>query len=138
MFDFDLTLPLMMAQFVALVYVMNIVFYKPLTKVITDREDYVRSNTTGAKEQLDQANKLAEQYEQELADTRRQSQSTIASAQEEAQQIAQQEIAEVQKQIQAELQQAQQELEQQKQSAFQTLEGQVNTLSNQILDKLLV
>lgn len=138
MFDFDLTLPLMMAQFVALVYVMNLVFYKPLTKAITDREDYVRSNTTQAKQQLEEANKLAEQYEQELADTRRQSQATIAAAQEEAQKIAQQEIAEVQKQLQAQLQEAQQELEQQKQSAFQTLEGQVNTLSNQILDKLLV
>ena len=138
MFDFDLTLPLMMAQFIALVYLMNIVFYKPLTKAITDREEYVRSNTAGAQQQLDEANRLAEQYEQELADTRRQSQSTIASAQEEAQKTTQQEIAEVQKQLQAELQKAQQELEQQKQSAFQTLEGQVNTLSNQILDKLLV
>ncbi len=138
MFDFDATLPLMMAQFIALVILMNAVFFKPLTKVITDREDYVRNNKTGAQEQLEQATKLANQYEQELADTRRQSQATIVSAQEEAQKIAQQEIAEVQQQIKAELQQAQLELEQQKQSAFQTLEGQVNTLSNQILDKLLV
>ena len=137
MFDFDATLPFMALQFVLLTVVLNIVFFKPLTKIIGDREDYIRSNKSEAQNQLEQAKKLAHQYETELANTRRKSQSIIAAAQEEAQKIATAQIAEAQQEVQAEFMKVQQDLDRQKQSAFTELEKDVNTLSRQILEKLL-
>jgi F-type H+-transporting ATPase subunit b len=137
MFDFDATLPLMAAQFLLLVVILNQVFYKPLTKSLDDRNDYIRSNNTEAQERLAKAQRLAKQYEKELADTRRQAQTVIATAQAEAQKAAAQELAEVQREVQAQLQQVQQELDQQKQAALHTLESQVGVLSQQILTKLL-
>jgi F-type H+-transporting ATPase subunit b len=137
MFDFDATLPLMAAQFLLLVVILNQVFYKPLTKSLDDRDNYIRTNNTEAQERLAKAQRLAQQYEQELADTRRQAQSVIATAQAEAQKTAAQELAEVQREVQAQFQQVQQELDQQKQVALQALESQVGTLSQQILTKLL-
>jgi F-type H+-transporting ATPase subunit b len=137
MFDFDATLPLMALQFLILVAVLNVVFYKPLTKVLTDRDDYIRSNNTEAQERLAKSQRLAQQYEQELADTRRQSQAVIASAQADAQKIAKDQVAAAQRDVQAQLLQLQAELDQEKQSAFQALEAQVNTLSQQILGKLI-
>lgn len=137
MFDFDATLPLMAVQFLLLVVILNAVFYKPLTKVLTDRDDYIRSTNTGAQERLAKAKKLAEQYEQELADTRRQAQAVIAAAQADAQKIAKEQIAAAQGDVQAQLMQLANELDQQKQSALQTLEAQVNTLSQQMLAKLV-
>ena len=44
LFDFDATLPLMALQFILLVVVLNAVFYKPLSKAIDDRDDYIRKN----------------------------------------------------------------------------------------------
>ncbi|MBW4552304.1 MAG: F0F1 ATP synthase subunit B' [Aphanocapsa sp. GSE-SYN-MK-11-07L] len=137
MFDFDATLPLMAAQFLLLVAILNQVFYKPLTKSLDDRDNYIRTNNTEAQERLAKAQRLAQQYEQELANTRRQAQSVIATAQAEAQKTAAQELAEVQREVQAQFQQVQQELDQQKQVALQALESQVGTLSRQILTKLL-
>lgn len=137
MFDFDATLPLMAVQFILLVVLLNAVFYKPLTKAIEDRSEYIRSTETDAKERLSKAEALAHQYEQDLADTRKQYQATIAAAQEEAQKIAAQQIAEAQQQAIAQREQAQKELDQQKQAAMQSLEQQVEQLSGQILDKLL-
>ncbi len=137
MFDFDATLPLVAIQFLVLTAVMNVVFYKPLTRVMSEREDYIRSKKNEARERLDKAQRLAEQYEQELADTRRQSQALIADAQAEAQKIATGQVAAAQKEIQAELLQAQQELDQQKQSALAQLEQNVDALSRQILQKLI-
>lgn len=138
MFDFDATLPLMAVQFLLLTALLNVVFYKPLTKAIEDRGEYIRSTQTEAKERLAKAENLAQQYEQELAETRRQYQATIASAQADAQKIAAQKIAEAQQEAQAQREQTQRELDQQKQEAMQSLEQQVQALSQQILDKLLV
>lgn len=137
LFDLDATLPLMAIQFLILAALLNAVFYKPLGKAIDERDGYVSSNLTEAKERLAQAERLATQYEQELAESRKQAQTIIADAQAEAQGIADQQVAEAQREAQAQKEQAQKELEAQKESAFQTLEGQVEELTRQMLDKLL-
>lgn len=137
LFNIDATLPLMAVQFLILVAVLNALFYKPIGKAIDERDSYIRTTKSEARERLAKAEHLAKQYEQELADTRRQSQAVIAAAQAEAQQIAAQQIAEAQREAQAQREQAQQELDRQKQEALQSLEQQVDSLSRQILEKLL-
>lgn len=137
MFDFDATLPLMAVQFLLLVVILNAVFYKPLTKAIEDRNDYIRRNQVEAQERLSKAETLAKQYESELADTRKQSQTMIASAQADAQKIVAAKIAEAQEQARLQREQAQNELDRQKQEAMSALEQEVDSLSRQILGKLL-
>jgi len=137
LFDFDATLPLMAVQFLLLAAILNEVFYKPLGRAIDERAEYVRSNQIEARERLDKAERLAKQYEQELAQTRKKSQEIIAAAQAEAQEKAGRQIAAAEQEAQAQIQQAQQELEQQKQQALSSLESQVDALSRQILEKLL-
>lgn len=137
LFDLDATLPLMAIQFLLLAATLNVVFYKPLGEAIDQRADYIRSNQVEARERLDKAERLAKQYEQEIAETRKQSQAVIVAAQTAAQEMAVQQVAEAQREAQTQLQQAQAELEQQKQEAFKSLENQVDTLSRQILEKLL-
>jgi F-type H+-transporting ATPase subunit b len=137
LFDFDATLPLMALQFILLVVVLNAVFYKPLSKSIDDRDDYVRKNLLEARERLSKAENLAKQYEQELAETRRKSQATIAAAQADAQKIAAQKMQEALTEAQVQREQAQKEIEQQKAEALASLEQEVDSLSRQILEKLL-
>ncbi len=137
MFDFDATLPLMALQFVVLAVLLNAVFYKPLTKVLDERANYIRSNETEAREKLAKAEQLAHEYEQQLAESRKQSQEIIAKAQAEAKKIADEKIAQAQREAIAQKEMAAQEIEQQKQAALRTLEAQVDSLSRQILEKIL-
>ncbi|GAB4174157.1 MAG: F0F1 ATP synthase subunit B' [Coleofasciculaceae cyanobacterium] len=137
LFDFDATLPLMALQFLLLTVVLNAIFYKPLSKAIDDRDEYIRKNLLEARERLAKSQKLAQQYEQELADTRRKAQATIAAAQADAQKIAAEKMAQAQAEAQAEREQAFREIEQQKAEALSSLEQQVDALSRQILEKLL-
>ncbi|MDA0672592.1 MAG: F0F1 ATP synthase subunit B' [Cyanobacteria bacterium] len=137
LFDLDATLPLMAIQFVILAVILNAVLYKPLGNAIDGRNDYVRTSLAEAKERLAQAEKVAQQYEQELADTRRKAQSVVAAAQAEAQTLAAEQVAQAQQEAQAQREQAQKELDQQKAAALSSLEGQVDDLSRQLLDKLL-
>jgi F-type H+-transporting ATPase subunit b len=137
MFDFDATLPLMAVQFLLLAALLNVIFYKPLTKALDERDNYIRSNEAQARERLSKAEQLAKQYEQQLAEARKESQAIIMAAQADAKKIADEQIAEALKESQAQREQATQEIEQQKQQAFAALEQQVGALSQQILQKLL-
>ena len=137
LFDLDATLPLMAVQFVLLAVILNALFYKPLGQAIDERDGYIRSNKVDAAERLAKAEQIAKTYQQELAETRRQSQAVIAAAQEEAQKIAAQSIAEAQQEAQAQREQVQRQLDEQKRQALASLEQQVDGLSRQILDKLL-
>lgn len=137
MFDFDATLPLMALQFLVLVAILNAVFFKPLMKAIDERSDYIRRNQVEAQERLSKAENLAKQYQTELAETRRQSQAVIAAAQADAQKVVAAKIAEAQEQARLQREQAQRELDQQKQEVMSALEQEVDSLSRQILEKLL-
>ncbi|MEM1366426.1 MAG: F0F1 ATP synthase subunit B' [Cyanobacteria bacterium P01_H01_bin.15] len=137
LFDFNLTLPLMMVQFSLLVLVLNSLFYKPVGKVLDERTDYVRGNLAQAKEKRSKAAAMAEQYEQELKDVRRQAQDVIAAAQAEAQKLVASQVQKVQQEVLSQRQKAADEIAQQKQAAFDSLQKEVDSLSGQILDKLL-
>lgn len=137
LFDFDATLPLMAVQFLILVVLLNAIFYKPLGKAIDERAEYIRTNLLQAKERIEKAEKLAKQYEQELGETRRKAQATIAAAQADAQKNATTKITEAQQEAQTKREQAAQEIESQKQEVMQSLEKEVDALSRQILEKLL-
>ncbi len=138
MFDFDATLPLMAAQFMLLVVLLNAVFFKPLTKVLEDRADVIQTSQLGAKDGLAQINAITAQYEKELGDSRRQYQALLDQAKAEAQKIADEEVAAAQAEAVAQREQVQQELDQQKSAAMATLETQVGALSREILNKILV
>lgn len=137
LFDINATLPVMAVQFLILMAVLNAIFYKPLTKAIENRADYIRQNQLDAKERLAKAEKLAEQYETDLGESRKKAQSIIVAAQEEAQKIASKKMAEAQQEAQQKREQASLEIEQEKQQALQELDQQVDSLSRQILEKLL-
>jgi F-type H+-transporting ATPase subunit b len=137
LFDFNATLPLMALQILLLMVVLNLVFYTPIAKVLDERDEYIRKNLTEASETLTKAEAITKQYEQDLAQERRESQLIIASAQKEAQEIVAMEINQAQKDTEALVNEATQQLNTQKDKALLALEEQVNTLSEQIKNKLL-
>lgn len=137
LFDLDATLPLMAIQFLLLIAVLNVIFYKPLGEAIDERATYVRDGKAGASERLAKAERLAAEYEKSLADTRREARSVIETAQAEAKQVAAEQESAAQQEAAAQREAVQKELEAQKATALSQLETQVDSLSDQILGKLL-
>ena len=137
MFDFDLTMPLMAVQFLLLTALLNAVFYKPLTKVLDERDAFIRGGQSSAKDNLAKAESLVAEYERQIALARKESQSVVEKAQAEAREIVSQKTAEAQSAAIAQKEKAAQEIQQQKESALSTLEQQVDSLSRQILEKIL-
>ncbi|MDX1976976.1 MAG: F0F1 ATP synthase subunit B' [Pseudanabaenaceae cyanobacterium bins.68] len=137
LFDIDATLPIMAIQFLLLVVILNAIFFKPLTKAIDERNDYVRTNLNTAKDRLRKAEQLAKQYESELVSTRRATQELIATAQAEASKLRNQQVTAALTESQELVTKAKAEVEQQKLAATASLEAEVESLSQQILAKLL-
>lgn len=137
LFDFNATLPLMALQFLALTLILNILFYKPVTNILDDREEYIRNSLTSASASLMRANELTKQYELELAESRKNAQNIIKKAQEESQLVVSEKIKEAQQNAENLLLTAYNDLNVQKDQALKSLEVQVDTLSNKIQSKLL-
>ena len=137
LFDIDATLPLMALQFLILMAVLNALLYKPLGKAIDQRSEYVRNSLKNAREVKEKSEMLATQYDNELRDVRRQAQDIIAQAKAEAEKVSNSKIQQAQQEVADRKQKAAEEIEAQKAEAMQSLEQQVDSLSNQILEKLL-
>jgi F-type H+-transporting ATPase subunit b len=99
MFDFDATLPLMAVQFLLLTALLNAIFYKPLMKVLDEREDYLRGGDTGSKDKLAKAESIVKEYERQIAEARRESQDLVQKAQAEAKEITASKVAAAQQEV---------------------------------------
>ena len=137
LFDFNATLPLMALQIILLSVVLTFVFYKPVSKVIDDRENYINGNLTTASEKLIKADELYSQYDEQLKTARVNAQSVIAQSEKEAKDVVAAEINEARKDAAKLIERTNKDLESQKAIALEQLEGQVDELSQLIKEKLL-
>ena len=137
LFDFNATLPLMAIQFVLLTVVLTFLFYKPVSKVLDERESYINGNLTQASEKLTKADELYKQYDEQLKTARANAQSIIAQSEKEAKDVVATDISQARTDASKLIELTNKELEAQKSIALQQLELQVDELSQLIKEKLL-
>jgi len=137
LFDFNATLPLMAIQFVLLTVALTFVFYKPVSKVIDERETFISGNLNQASEKLITADELYKQYDEQLKTAKANAQSVIAQFEKEAKDAVALEIGQARTDAAALIEKTNKELEAQKSLALEQLETQVDELSQLIKEKLL-
>jgi len=137
LFDFNATLPLMAIQFILLTIVLTFVFYKPVAKVLEERETTISTNLAEASEKLLKADELYKQYDEQLKTARTDAQVIIAQSEKEAKDMVAAEITQAREDASKLIQQTNNELEAQKSLALEKLETQVDELSQLIKEKLL-
>ena len=137
LFDFNATLPLMAIQFVLLTVVLTFVFYKPVGKILEERETRISTNLAEASEKLLKADELYKQYDEQLKTARVNAQSVIADSEKEAKEVVASEINQARNDAAKLIQQTNRELEAQKSLALEKLETQIDELSQLIKEKLV-
>jgi F-type H+-transporting ATPase subunit b len=137
LFDFNATLPLMAIQFILLTVALTFIFYKPVSKVIDERETYINVNLTTASEKLIKADELYNEYDAQLKTARADAQAIIAQSEKEAKDVVALEIEQARKDAAKLIEKTNKELETQKSLALEQLESQVDELSQLIKEKLL-
>ena len=137
LFDFNATLPLIAIQFILLTVVLTVILYKPVAKVIDERESYINGNLTEASDKLIKADELYTEYDEQLKTARINAQSIIAQSEKEAKEVVALEIGQARKDAAKLIEQTNNELESQKSLALNKLETQVDELSQLIKEKLI-
>jgi F-type H+-transporting ATPase subunit b len=127
----------MAIQFILLTVALTFIFYKPVSKVIDERETYINVNLTTASEKLIKADELYSEYDEQLKTARADAQAIIAQSEKEAKDVVALEIDQARKDAAKLIEQTNKELETQKSIALQQLEAQVDELSQLIKEKLL-
>lgn len=138
LFDFNATLPLVAIQFILLTVLLNIILYNPLLTVIEERKEYILTNLGKASELLTEANQLTKQYEQELANVRKEAQLEITNSQKIHKEILEIELNISQKYIDNLLDTIQKDLLAKKNIALNSLDDIVKSLCSDIETRLSI
>ena len=138
LFDINATLPLVAIQFVILMFVLNIILYTPLLTIIEERKEHILTFLGRASELLAEANRLTAQYEEELANIRKEAQSEITNSQKIHKEILDLEINISQKYLDNLLDTITTDFDDKKTSALNNLEDSVQSLCDDINTRLSI
>ena len=137
LFDLDATLPLMALQVVLLTFLLNSLFFRPVGKVVEEREGYISTSRADAKQKLAQVQRLEADLTEQLREARQAAQSAIVESEQEVDKLYREAIAAAEAEANRTREQARREIESQREAAQSQLMSKVDQLSAQIIQRLL-
>jgi len=137
MIDIDYTLLVQLANFIVLIFVLNVLLIKPMMKHLAERDDKISSSHGQAKANMEKAESMLAEYEAGLADARMKANQAYTAVQQEG--IAQQraKLVEAREKAQEMMGKAMAELDSEAGKARKTLETEMAKLPADIASKLL-
>ena len=137
LFDLDATLPLMAVQVVLLTFLLNSLFFRPVGKVVEDREGYISTSLADAKQKLEQVQRLEAELTDQLRGARQAAQAAILEAEQEVDNLYREAIATTEADANRTREKARREIEAQREQAQSQLMGKVDEFSTKIIQRLL-
>ncbi|KDP33581.1 hypothetical protein JCGZ_07152 [Jatropha curcas] len=137
LFDFNLTLPIMMVQFLLLMVGLDKIYFSPLGKFMDERDAAIKEKLNSVKDTSEEVKQLEEQAAAVMRAARAEISAALNKMKKETQAELEQKLAEEKKKIEAELQEALGNLEKQKEETIKSLDSQIAALSDEIVKKVL-
>jgi len=137
LFDLDATLPLMALQVVLLTFILNSLFFRPVGKAVEDREGYIATSRTQAKEKLAQTVRLEADLKEQLKGARLEAQKVILDAEQDSDRLYREAMAVAQAEAIASREGARSKIDAQRADALSLLEADADRLADLIVDRLL-
>lgn len=137
LFDLDATLPLMALQVVILTFILNSLFFRPVGKAVEDREGYIATSRTQAKEKLAQVQRLEADLKGQLKGARLEAQKLILEAEQDSDRLYREALAVAQADAIASRESARSKIDAQRADALSVLEADADRLADLIVDRLL-
>jgi len=137
LFDFDATLPLMAVQVVLLTFILNALFFKPVGRVVEEREDFVMTSRAEAKQKLTEAQKLEADLRDQLKQARQAAQKVINDAEQDSDKLYREALALATAEANASREEARKEIDSQRENALNQLKADSDKLGDLIVERLL-
>ncbi|MEN9768295.1 MAG: hypothetical protein RLZZ32_2255 [Cyanobacteriota bacterium] len=137
LFDLDATLPLMAVQVVLLTFILNALFFRPVGRVVEEREGYITTSRAEAKQKLAQVERLEADLKEQLKEARVATQKLILEAEQDSDKLYREALAAATADANATREQARREIDTQRDSALSQLKGDADKLGDLIVNRLL-
>jgi len=137
LFDFDATLPLMALQVVLLTFILNALFFKPVGKVVEERESYLTLSRAEAKRKLEEVTNLEKKLKQQLKEARLAAQKLINEAEQDSDKLYREALSLATNEANALREKARKEIDSQREAAFAQLQADADNLGDLIVERLL-
>lgn len=137
LFDFNLTLPIIMAEFLLLMVALDKLYFTPLGTFMDQRDAAIREKLSSVKDTSEEVKQLEEQAAAVMKAARAEISAALNQMKKDTQAEVEQKIAEGRKKVEAELQEALASLERQKEDTIKSLDSQIQNLSQEIVKKVL-
>jgi len=137
LFDFDATLPLMAVQVVVLTFILNSLFFKPVGRVVEEREGYVTTSRADAKKKLAEVEKLETDLRNQLKEARQSAQKVINEAEQDSENLYKEALALATSEANASREEARREIDSQRDQALNQLKKEADDLGDLIVERLL-
>ncbi len=137
LFDFDATLPLMAVQVVLLTFILNALFFKPVGKVVEEREGYITTSRAEAKQKLAEVERLESDLKEQLKEARQAAQKIINDAEQDSEKLYREALSLATAEANASREEARREIDSQRDNALSQLKTDADTLGNLIVERLL-
>jgi F-type H+-transporting ATPase subunit b len=137
MLQIDLTLPIMMILFIVFAWLMKLVFFGPVTRVLAERQAYLEGAQAQANTSLAKLAELQEAYDNRLKAAHAAAQSAIHSAILEAETKRQGLIKQVSNDVADQVAEARSSIQEERSRAIAALGSEVGQFSDLITRKVL-
>lgn len=137
LFDFNLTLPAIAAEFLLLMVALDKIYFTPLGKFMDERDTAIKEKLGSVKDTSQEVKQLEEQAAAVMRAARAEISAALNQMKKETTLELEQKLAEGRKKVEDELAEALQNLERQKDETMRALDSQIAALSDEIVKKVL-
>lgn len=135
-FDF-VTFVIQVINLLAVYFVLKLILYKPVTKMLEGRRRKVDETLDGAAKTMKSAEELMARYQEQIRGAQAESQAIIERAAKMGDQLKTEMVSDAHKQAQQILSQAKSEIEREKTAALQEIKGEVGDLAVRAASRIL-
>lgn len=136
MLTLNLTLPVMMVLFLVFAWAMNLVFFRPVTRILQERQDYIRKQTDEANAAVQKVTDLQADYDTRLKAAHTQAQEAIATAVKEAEAKRQAHLESVKADVDKQVADARKSVQAERAAAVASLQSEVGQFTELIKRKV--
>lgn len=137
MLEFNATVLAQIFHFIVLLIFLRVVAYKPIAKLLKERQDYIANSVAATEEERAQAEQLKLQYQADLQKARGEAQAIIAQATKTAELQAQEVIAGAKEEANRVKESALADIRREREKAVRELRDQVAALSVLVAGKII-
>ena len=133
----DITLLIQMINFLVLLFILNLILFRPIRNVIKERNQIMQDFNSDISSLTDEAQESMNKFEQKILEAKKEGMSRIENMKDQGEEAEAELISATHQEVQAKIEEARKKIESDIQDARDQLQAQVQAFSVAVSEKIL-